>query len=286
MTTILDGKSLAARLREQVVNEAADFINATGQLPTIALLRVGNDSALVSHAKSVRRSFEAAGFGFREQVLEEGAGQAELATAVTALNDDSGVHGILIQEPLPKGVDGAALVRLMDPRKDVDGVHPLNAGLLQQQTGQYHVPSTPLGGLVMLEEYGIDIKGKRAVVIGRSDIVGKPMAMLLLHRHATVTIAHSRTQHLAQVCADADIVCAAVGKAGLVTKDFIKPGAIVVDFGINFVEGKLVGDVAYDEVAEVAGAVTPTPGGTGPVTAVMLLRNTLNAARWLAGDKD
>lgn len=280
MTTILDGKTLAARLRAEVVSEAQDFIDATGQLPTIALLRAGNDAALVSHAKSVRKSFEAAGFGFREQVLDATASQEEINAAVQVLNDDSGVHGVLIQEPLPSGIDGAAVTRLLDPRKDVDGVHPLNAGLLQQQSGQYHIASTPLGGIVMLEQYGIEIKGKRAVVIGRSDIVGKPMAMLLLHRHATVTIAHSRTADLAAVCADADIVCAAVGRAGLVTRDFIKPGAVVVDFGINFVEGKLVGDVAYAEVAEVAGAITPTPGGTGPVTAVMLLRNTLNAARW------
>src|SRR5688500_16098146 len=158
MTVLLDGKALAARLRERVSAEAADFIDASGQLPTIALMRAGNDSALESHAKSVRRSFEAAGFGYREQVLEESAGHAELERAVTELNGDAGVHGILIQEPLPKEVDGAALVRLLDPRKDVNGVHPLNAGLLQQQAGRYHVPSTPLGGLVILEEYGIEIK--------------------------------------------------------------------------------------------------------------------------------
>ncbi len=278
MTTILDGKSLAAELRAEVVADAQAFINRTGQVPTIALLRGGNDPALLSHARSVRKSFEAAGFGYREQELAADASHADLAAAVDALNADATVHGILIQEPLPDGVDGAALIQRLDPRKDVDGVHPLNAGLLQQQTGQYHVASTPLGGIVMLEKYNISIKGKRAVVIGRSDIVGKPMAMLLLHRHATVTIAHSRTENLAAVCAEADIVCAAVGRAGLVTADFIKPGAVVVDFGINFVNGKLVGDVAYTEVAPLAGAITPVPGGTGPVTAVMLLRNTLNAA--------
>ena len=283
MTTILDGKTLAAELRAEVVADAQAFITETGQVPTIALLRGGNDPALLSHAKSVRKSFEAAGFGFEEHELAANASHEAMFTALDALNHNSAVHGILIQEPLPDGVDGAVLIRHIHPYKDVDGVHPLNAGLLQQQTGQYHVASTPLGGIVMLEKYNIPIKGKRAVVIGRSDIVGKPMAMLLLHRHATVTIAHSRTENLAAVCAEADIICAAVGRAGLVTADFIKPGAVVVDFGINFVNGKLTGDVAYEEVAAVAGAITPTPGGTGPVTSVMLLRNTLNAARWLIG---
>ncbi|MDQ4074961.1 MAG: bifunctional 5,10-methylene-tetrahydrofolate dehydrogenase/5,10-methylene-tetrahydrofolate cyclohydrolase, partial [Chloroflexota bacterium] len=155
------------------------------------------------------------------------------------------------------------------------------AGLLQQQRGRYHIASTPLGGLALLEHYEIPIKGRRAVIIGRSDILGKPMALLLLHRHATISIAHSRTQDLPALCREADILCAAVGRAGLVTRDFVKPGATVLDFGINFVDGKLVGDVAFDEVAEAAGAITPVPGGTGPVTSVMLLRNTLDAARWL-----
>jgi methylenetetrahydrofolate dehydrogenase (NADP+) / methenyltetrahydrofolate cyclohydrolase len=159
-------------------------------------------------------------------------------------------------------------------------VHPLNAGLLQQQRGRYHIASTPLGGIALIEHYDIPVRGKRAVVVGRSDILGKPMALLLLHRHATVTIAHSRTENLAEVCREADILCAAVGRAGLITHDFVKPGAVVIDFGINFVDGSLAGDVAYDEAAEVAGAITPVPGGTGPVTSAMLLRNTLDAARW------
>ncbi|MBA3532848.1 MAG: bifunctional 5,10-methylenetetrahydrofolate dehydrogenase/5,10-methenyltetrahydrofolate cyclohydrolase [Ardenticatenales bacterium] len=282
MTTILDGKTVAAERREQIVAEAQQFIKQSGQVPTIALLRGGEDPALLSHAQSVRRSFEKAGFGFAEHALAADCPHEEMVERLRALNSDPAVHGILIQEPLPASVDADALLLLLDPRKDVDGVHPLNAGLLQQQRGLYHIPSTPLGGIVLLEKYEIPLTGKRAVVIGRSDIVGKPMAMLLLHRHATVTLAHSRSENLPALCREADILCVAVGRAGLVTWEFVREGATVLDFGINFVDGKLTGDVAYQEVSEVAGAITPVPGGTGPVTSVMLLANTLNAARWLA----
>jgi methylenetetrahydrofolate dehydrogenase (NADP+)/methenyltetrahydrofolate cyclohydrolase len=283
LATILDGKALAETLREKVVAQAQTFIEVMGQAPTIAMLRAGDDPTLLSHARSVRRSFERANFGFREHALPADATQQALADQLRALNEDATVHGILIQEPLPSNVDATALVLALDPRKDVDGVHPLNAGLLQQQRGRYHVAATPLGGMAILDRYEVPLRGKRAVVIGRSDIVGKPMALLLLHRHATVTIAHSRTENLPALCAEADLLCVAVGRAGLVTRDFIKPGATVIDFGINYVDGKLAGDVAFDEAAEVAGAITPTPGGTGPVTSVMLLQNTLNAARWLNG---
>ncbi len=281
MATILDGKALAETLREKVVAQAQTFIEVMGQAPTIAMLRAGDDPALLSHTRSVRRSFERANFGFREHALPADATQQALADQLRALNEDATVHGILIQEPLPSNVDATALVLSLDPRKDVDGVHPLNAGLLQQQRGRYHVAATPLGGMAILDHYEVPLHGRRAVVIGRSDIVGKPMALLLLHRHATVTIAHSRTENLPALCAEADLLCVAVGRAGLVTRDFIKPGATVIDFGINYVDGKLAGDVAFDEAAELAGAITPTPGGTGPVTSVMLLQNTLNAARWL-----
>jgi methylenetetrahydrofolate dehydrogenase (NADP+)/methenyltetrahydrofolate cyclohydrolase len=281
MATLMDGKSLAAARREQIVAEAQQFIAQSGQTPTIALLRGGDDPALLSHAQSVQRSFEKAGFGFQEHALAADCPHEAMVERLAALNADPSVHGILIQEPLPPTVNAEMLLLLLDPRKDVDGVHPLNAGLLQQQRGLYHIPSTPLGGIALLEHYEVPLKGKRTVVIGRSDIVGKPMAMLLLHRHATVTIAHSRTENLPALCREADVLCVAVGRAGLVTRDFVKEGATVIDFGINFVEGKLAGDVAYEEVAAVAGAITPVPGGTGPVTSVMLLANTLNAARWV-----
>jgi methylenetetrahydrofolate dehydrogenase (NADP+) / methenyltetrahydrofolate cyclohydrolase len=280
MSNVLDGKVVAASLRERIEEEARAFGEETGHAPTLAMLRGGDDPALLSHLKSVRRSFEKAGFGFQEHALPEECSHEEMAERLRALNGDPSVHGILIQEPLPAGVDGGKLIMALDPRKDVDGVHPLNAGLLQQQRGRYHIASTPLGGIALIEHYEIPVRGKRAVVVGRSDILGKPMALLLLHRHATVTIAHSRTENLADVCREADILCAAVGRANLITGDFVKPGAVVIDFGINFVDGSLVGDVAYDEAAEVAGAITPVPGGTGPVTSAMLLRNTLDAARW------
>lgn len=278
---ILDGKPVAAAIRERLSSDAEQFRDATGLVPTLAMFRVGEDEALLSHARSVRRSFEKAGFGFQERALPGEATTEEALAALADLNADPEVHGILIQEPLPAQIDQSALLELLNPLKDVDGVTPLNAGRLAQQRGQYHVSSTPAGGLEILDFYQIALKGRRAVVVGRSDIVGKPMALLLLHRHATVTIAHSRTESLADVCREADILVAAVGRAGIITGNMIKPGATVIDFGINFSDGKLVGDVAFDEAVTVAGAITPVPGGTGPVTSATLLRNTLQAARWL-----
>ncbi len=283
MAMLLDGRALAKTLRAQIQAEAEQWSQASGQIPTIALLRAGSDQALLSHARSVRRTFERAGFGFQEVELPAGSDTEALVEEVRRLNADPGVHGVLIQEPLPAGVDQSTVVEALDPIKDVDGVHPLNAGRLLQQRGRYHVSSTPLGGIAILEHYEIPIQGALAVVVGRSDIVGKPMALLLLHRHATVVVCHSRTRDLAEITRQADILCVAVGRARLITGDMVKPGATVIDFGINFVDGKLVGDVDFDTVAEKAGAITPVPGGTGPVTAAMLLRNTLQAARWQWG---
>lgn len=280
--TILDGKPVAAAIREEISAEAEALRQGAGVTPTLAMFRVGEDEALLSHARSVRRSFEKAGFGFQEHALPAETAMSDVLAALRRLNADRDVHGILIQEPLPDHVDQTALLDILDPLKDVDGVTPLNAGRLAQQRGHYHVASTPAGGMAILDFYQIPLKGRRAVVVGRSDIVGKPMALLLLHRHATVTIAHSRTQPLADVCREADILVAAVGRARLIAGGMVKPGATVIDFGINFVDGQLVGDVAYDEAVEAAGAITPVPGGTGPVTGAVLLRNTLQAARWLA----
>ncbi|MCZ7572853.1 MAG: bifunctional 5,10-methylenetetrahydrofolate dehydrogenase/5,10-methenyltetrahydrofolate cyclohydrolase [Ardenticatenaceae bacterium] len=280
--TILDGKPVAAAIREQISVEADALRRAGGITPTLAMFRVGEDEALLSHARSVRRSFEKAGFGLQEHALPAETAMPDVAAALHRLNADPGVHGILIQEPLPGHVDQTMLLEILDPLKDVDGVTPLNAGRLAQQRGRYHVASTPAGGLAILDFYQIPLKGQRAVVVGRSDIVGKPMALLLLHRHATVTIAHSRTQALGDVCREADVLVAAVGRAGLITGSMVKPGATAIDFGINFVDGNLVGDVAFQEAVEVAGAITPVPGGTGPATGAILLRNTLQAARWLA----
>jgi methylenetetrahydrofolate dehydrogenase (NADP+)/methenyltetrahydrofolate cyclohydrolase len=198
---------------------------------------------------------------------------------VRRLSSDPSVHGIMVQEPLPKQVSSEAVLSVLDPGKDVDGVHPINAGRLVQGEGLYFVPATPAGGMEILKRNGVQLKGKRAVVVGRSNIVGKPMAFLLLHQHATVTICHSRTVDLAGVCREADVLCAAVGKAQMIKGDWVKPGAVVIDFGVNFADGKMVGDVDYAAAAEVAGAITPVPGGTGPMTNIMLMLNVLEAAK-------
>lgn len=217
--------------------------------------------------------------GIRSTVirLEESCTQEELEKTVSSLNEDASVHGILVQLPLPKHLDEARVLRLIDPDKDVDGFHAMNSGrLMNGQQG--FVPCTPLGVMKLLESYGINPAGKHAVVIGRSNIVGKPMAMLLLQANATVTICHSRTQNLAEITRQADILVAAVGRANFVTADMVKPGAAVIDVGINRVDGKIVGDVDFDAVSEVAGHITPVPGGVGQMTIAMLLSNTLDAA--------
>ena len=285
--TILDGRALAKTIREEIAAEVAEFKEKHGFPPTIAVVRVGEDPASVSYAKMIRRNFERVGMGFSLHVLPEWASQEEVMDLITRLNVDDAVHGIMIQEPMPRGIDAAAVRLALSPEKDVDGVSPINAGRLAlaaplgRPSGvqDYLVPATALGGLEILKRSGVQIEGKHAVVVGRSNIVGKPMAFLLLQHQATVTICHSRTENLPAVCREADILCAAVGRAKMIKGHWIKPGAVVIDFGVNFVEGKMCGDVDFDEAVEVAGAITPVPGGTGPMTNVMLMRNVLEAAR-------
>jgi len=284
---ILDGRTIAKEIQAELAADAAAFKEKYGIAPTIAVVRAGEDPASVSYANAIKKTFEGQGFGFRLHVLPETASQEEMIKLVKELSADPNVHGIILQEPFPKGWDEALIKESLDPAKDVDGVHPVNAGRLAQVAPvgrppgvlDYFVPATPLGGLELLKRYGITISGKRAVVVGRSNIVGKPMALLLLREDATVTICHSRTPDLGAVCREADILCVAVGRAKLITADMVKPGAIVVDFGVNFVDGKMVGDVDFEAVKEVAGAITPVPGGTGPMTNAMLLKNVLEAAR-------
>jgi len=284
---ILDGRTVAKEIQAELAAEAAALKEKYGITPTIAVVRAGEDPASVSYANAIKKTFESQGFGFRLHVLPETASQEEMIKLVKELSADPGVHGIILQEPFPKGWDEARIKESLDPAKDVDGVHPVNAGRLAQVAPvgrppgvlDYFVPATPLGGLELLKRYGITISGKRAVVVGRSNIVGKPMAMLLLREDATVTICHSRTPDLGAVCREADILCVAVGRAKLITADMVKPGAIVVDFGVNFVDGKMVGDVDFEAVKEVASAITPVPGGTGPMTNAMLLKNVLEAAK-------
>jgi methylenetetrahydrofolate dehydrogenase (NADP+)/methenyltetrahydrofolate cyclohydrolase len=287
--TILNGRELAKTLRKELNAQVAAFKERTGVTPTIALVRAGEDPASVSYARTIERGFTNRGMGFVPHLLPGTATQDKIVAAVSALNGDPAVHGIMVQEPLPKGIDGAAIKAALSPDKDVDGVHPLNSGRLAQVApvgrpagvDAYYVPATPAGGLEILKRYEVPMEGRSAVVVGRSTIVGKPMALLLLRENATVTMCHSRTKDLADVCRQADILCAAVGRAKMIKGDWIKPGAVVIDFGVNFEGGKMCGDVDYDEAVEVAGMITPVPGGTGPITNVMLMRNVLEAAERL-----
>ena len=285
--TILDGRATAKAMRAEI-NEAVDeFKDRTGVTPVIAVVRAGEDPGSVWYANSIKKTMAARGMDSQLHLLPETATEEELVGLVARLNADPSVHGIMIQEPMPKGMDEAAVKAALSPDKDVDGVHEVNAGRLANAApvgrppgvGPFFVPATPAGGLELMRRHDIGFSGKNVVVIGRSPIVGKPMALLLMRENATVTVCHSRTQDLPGVCREADILCVAVGRAEMVKGDWIKPGAVVIDFGVNDVEGKMVGDVAYDEAAEVAGLITPVPGGTGPMTNIMLCLNVLEAAK-------
>ena len=273
MAIILDGKALAKKIKGQVAAQAA----ALPRRPGLAVLLVGENPASQVYVRGKEKDCDECGILNLGCRLPAETTQEELLARIERLNADPAVDGILVQLPLPKHLNEASVLRLIDPDKDVDGFHAMNSGrLMNGQPG--FVPCTPLGVMKLLEAYGIDPAGKHAVVIGRSNIVGKPMAMLLLRANATVTICHSRTQNLADITRQADILVAAVGRANFVTADMVKPGAAVIDVGINRVDGKLVGDVDFDAVSGVAGYITPVPGGVGQMTIAMLLANTLDAA--------
>ncbi|MEM7535205.1 MAG: bifunctional 5,10-methylenetetrahydrofolate dehydrogenase/5,10-methenyltetrahydrofolate cyclohydrolase [Chloroflexota bacterium] len=276
---LLNGKELSKQLKDDLKTEIAAFSEDKGVAPSLAVLRVGDDGASAGYARAIRRSCKGVGVAFHPEELPADATQADVEAALDRLNNDANIHGIMVLEPLPDQIDGDVLTMKLNPNKDVDGVHPMNAGRLAAQRPPYFVPATPAGGIRLLEEAGIEFKGKHAVVVGRSDIVGKPMAMLLLHRHCTVTIAHSRTQDLPAVCRSADILCVAVGRAEMVSGDWVKPGAIVVDFGTTYTDDGLKGDCEQESVAAVAGMMTPVPGGTGPMTNVILMTNVFEAAK-------
>lgn len=273
--TILDGKALATKIKERVRAEAA----ALPRKPGLAVVLVGNDPASRVYVTSKRKDCEECGFYSEEYALLDTTTQAELLELVETLNDREDIDGILVQLPLPGHLDEEAVIEAIAPAKDVDGFHPMNAGnLLIGRPG--FLPCTPAGVMDLLDEYGIDPAGKRAVVVGRSNIVGKPMALLLLRRNATVTVCHSRTPDLAEYCRAADILVAAVGRRGLITADMVKDGAVVVDVAMNRDEsGKLCGDVDYAAVSEKAAYLTPVPGGVGPMTRAALMENTLLAAK-------
>ena len=275
MTAVrIDGKELALKVRAQV----AEDVKAFGEPVCLATILVGDDPASHVYVGSKHKASHEAGIDSRDHRFPEGTDEQVVLDLVDELNADADVDGILVQLPLPPHMDEPKVLRAVDPDKDVDGFHVLNAGRLY--LGEpFLVPATPSGVMVMLAEYGVELKGKEAVVIGRSEIVGKPLAMLLLAEHATVTICHSRTVDLASHARRADVLVAAVGRPGIVTADMVKPGATVIDVGVNRTpEGKLVGDVD-PAVWEVAGLMTPVPGGVGPMTIAMLLRNTLTAAQ-------
>ena len=286
----IDGKAAAAALRAQIAESVAEFEKAAGRAPGLATVLVGEDPASAVYVRSKGKATAEAGMASFAHQLPDTISQAELLDLVGELNRDERVDGILVQLPLPAQIDPALVIAALDPAKDVDGFHPLNAGRLAAGAGGL-VPCTPLGCLHLLKQELGSLAGLDAVVIGRSNIVGKPMAMLLLAENATVTIAHSKSRDLPGIVRRADVVVAAVGRPEMVRGDWLKPGATVIDVGINRVPGadggsRLVGDVAFDEAAEVASAITPVPGGVGPMTIAMLLRNTLVAARRRSGLAD
>ncbi|MBK9711634.1 MAG: bifunctional 5,10-methylenetetrahydrofolate dehydrogenase/5,10-methenyltetrahydrofolate cyclohydrolase [Kouleothrix sp.] len=277
--TILDGRALAKTLREELRARTHEFIAASGITPSLAVVQVAGDAASDRYVRTIQKACDDVGIAFVHRLLAHEISEALLEQTIQALSADGAVSGILLQLPLPAGLSATSAIAQIDPRKDVDGVHPTSAGLLAQGLPCL-IPNTPAGGMELLRRSGVTIAGTRAVVVGRSNIVGKPMALLLLHEHATVTIAHSRTRDLAAVVREAEIVVAAVGRPGLITGAMLRPGAVVVDFGINVLEdGCMVGDVDFDSASQVAGAITPVPGGTGPITNIMLLRNVLQAAQ-------
>ena len=275
MAIIMDGKALAAKCKENVKKEAA----ALARTPGLAVIIVGDNPASRVYVNSKRKDCEECGFFSEEYALPASTTQEALIDLIHQLNGREEIDGILCQLPLPDGIDEEAVLMAISPEKDVDGFHPMNMGaLLVGKEG--FLPCTPYGIMEILAEYGIDPKGKHCVVIGRSNIVGKPMALLLLQKHGTVTVCHSRTTNLKEICRQADILVAAVGKVNMVTADMIKPGAVVIDVAMNRNEaGKLCGDVDYTAVSAMASAITPVPGGVGPMTRAMLMKNTLLAAQ-------
>ncbi|MDO9514565.1 MAG: bifunctional methylenetetrahydrofolate dehydrogenase/methenyltetrahydrofolate cyclohydrolase FolD [Syntrophales bacterium] len=279
MAVIIDGTKISQDVRGEIRGEALRLKDDRGVVPGLAVILVGDDPA--SHIYVARKEKACAEVGFlsREYKLPGDTGEAQILDIVGQLNADDTIHGILVQLPLPRHINPDSVINAIDPKKDVDGFHPLNVGRLL--TGNpFHTSCTPSGILELLDRYEIDIQGREAVIVGRSNIVGKPLALMLLARHATVTVCHTRTRNLPEVTRRADILVAAAGSSEMITGDMVKDGAVVIDVGISRLPaGKLVGDVAFDQVSEKASYITPVPGGVGPMTIAMLLKNTLHAAK-------
>jgi methylenetetrahydrofolate dehydrogenase (NADP+)/methenyltetrahydrofolate cyclohydrolase len=289
----IDGKAKAAEMSEKITAETAELLDQHGLQPGLAVVIIGEDPASQVYVRNKKKRAEGCGFHSAQHTLDADTAQDDVLKLIDDLNKDDRIHGILVQLPLPDHLDEQTITQAISPGKDVDGFHFVNIGKLTSgNTSDAFVPCTPAGCMLMIEDHlGADLSGLNAVVVGRSNIVGKPMASLLLQANATVTVCHSRTKDLPDVVRHADIVVAAVGRANMVTGEWIKPGAVVIDVGINRIEvtedgetkSKLTGDVDYDSACEVAKAVTPVPGGVGPMTITMLMANTLRAARLSAG---
>lgn len=278
MAVVIDGKAVSASVKDSVKSET-EMLASKGLEIGLAVVIVGNNPASRVYVNNKKKACEYVGFRSYEYALPEETTQKELLDLVEKLNNDKTVNGILVQLPLPDQIDEKAIINSISPEKDVDAFHPVNVGRIM--IGDFNfLPCTPAGVMELIASTGVDVCGKNCVVIGRSNIVGKPMAMLLLHKNGTVTVCHSKTKNLAEICRNADILVAAVGKADFVTSDMVKDGAVVIDVGMNRLEnGKLCGDVSYQECFEKAGYITPVPGGVGPMTIAMLMKNTLTAAK-------
>jgi len=279
--TIIDGKAIAADIQEELAAEAAE-LRQGGVIPTLAVVLVGDDPASHTYVRSKLRTAERLGIDSRDHILPASTPQAEVIDLVRKLNQDPEVHAILVQSPLPAPMVYRTVLDEVDPRKDADGFHPYNSGALMY--GPVPMPPcTPAGILELIRRTGVDLTGKEAVVVGRSMIVGKPAAMLLLAENATVTLCHSKTRDLGEVCRRADVLVVAIGRAKMITADCVREGAVVIDVGTNRTEAGLVGDVDFEAVREKAAAITPVPGGVGPMTITMLMKNTITAARMAGG---
>ena len=276
---LIDGKALAQEIRQEIAKDIESLVGQTGVRPGLAVVLVGDDPASAVYVRNKKKACDAAGLYVDDHALPATTTQEELLKLIDQLNNDPKIHGILVQLPLPSQINSQTVLNSVSPDKDADGFHPYNIGRLVAGDPVF-VPCTPKGVIRMIESAGRSIKGKRAVVLGRSNIVGKPVAMLLMHQHATVTICHSRTTDLLGMCKEADILVAAIGKAQFVKSDMVKTGAMVIDVGINRLDdGRLVGDVDFESVKKVAGWLSPVPGGVGPMTIAMLLANTLEGAK-------
>lgn len=278
MTELIDGKALSQKMQAELGRKVERLKEQHGIIPGLAVILVGDNLASQVYVRNKERSALEAGFKSETLRLSESISQEELIDIIHQYNEDKSIHGILVQLPLPQHINDKKIILAIDPKKDVDGFHPMNTGHLWSGRPMM-VPCTPAGIMEMFREYHVDLEGKHAVIIGRSNIVGKPMAQLLLDKNATVTLTHSRTRNLSEVTKEADILIVAIGQGHFVTKDFVKEGAVVIDVGMNRDEnGKLIGDVVFEQVAEVASMITPVPGGVGPMTITMLLEQTYQAA--------